>query len=163
MVREQLKEEVALITGCTGGIGKATALSLASRGCSIAVHYNSAAETASTLIKELSTTHGVKAHAFQADMSKYSDVQRLYKEVTHILGSPSILFNNAGVTLKTSVKDLQDINIEEFEATWRTNCGSAMLLTQLCIPYMEQKCWGRIVFCSSVAGFTGGVVGPHYA
>jgi 3-oxoacyl-[acyl-carrier protein] reductase len=36
-------------------------------------------------------------------------------------------------------------------------------MTQLCVPEMEKKGWGRVVFCSSVAGFNGGVVGPHYA
>jgi 3-oxoacyl-[acyl-carrier protein] reductase len=36
-------------------------------------------------------------------------------------------------------------------------------MTQLCLPEMEEKGWGRVIFCSSVAGFNGGVVGPHYA
>jgi 3-oxoacyl-[acyl-carrier protein] reductase len=80
------------------------------------------------------------------------------------MGDPSILFNNAGLTMgKSGVKEISDINIEEFEQTWRANCGSTFLLTQLCIPAMEKKGWGRVIFCSSVAGFTGGSVGPHYA
>lgn len=79
------------------------------------------------------------------------------------MGDPSILFNNAGVTIKHGVRDVGEVSIEDFERTWRSNCGSAFLLSQLCIPAMERKAWGRIVFCSSVAGFTGGVVGPHYA
>lgn len=64
---------------------------------------------------------------------------------------------------KSGVKEISDISIEEFEQTWRANCGSAFLLTQLCIPAMEKKAWGRVIFCSSVAGFTGGSIGPHYA
>jgi len=79
------------------------------------------------------------------------------------MGSPTILFNNAGLTLKHGVVSASEITIEQFEETWRANCGSAFLLTQLCLPAMERVGWGRIVFCSSVAGFTGGVVGPHYA
>jgi 3-oxoacyl-[acyl-carrier protein] reductase len=78
--------------------------------------------------------------------------------------SPTILFNNAGLTAgKHGVTSASDISIEQFEETWRANCGSTFLLTQLCLPTMEEAGWGRIVFCSSVAGFTGGVVGPHYA
>jgi 3-oxoacyl-[acyl-carrier protein] reductase len=84
--------------------------------------------------------------------------------VTSTLGQPTILFNNAGSSLgKSGVKSISDITIDDFEKTWRTNCGTAFLLTQLCIPAMEEKGWGRVIFCSSVAGFTGGVVGPHYA
>jgi NAD(P)-dependent dehydrogenase (short-subunit alcohol dehydrogenase family) len=64
---------------------------------------------------------------------------------------------------KSGIKSIIDITIDDFEQTWRTNCGTAFLLTQLCIPAMEEKGWGRVIFCSSVAGFTGGVVGPHYA
>lgn len=90
-------------------------------------------------------------------------VRRLHQEVVNSMGEPSILFNNAGLTLKHGVKDIREISVEDFETTWRTNCGSTFLLTQLCLPVMEQHGWGKIVFCSSVAGFTGGVVGPHYA
>jgi 3-oxoacyl-[acyl-carrier protein] reductase len=84
--------------------------------------------------------------------------------VASTLGQPTILFNNAGSSLgKSGVKSISDITIDDFEKTWRTNCGTAFLLTQLCIPAMEEKGWGRVIFCSSVAGFTGGIVGPHYA
>jgi len=84
--------------------------------------------------------------------------------VTSSLGTPTILFNNAGSSLgKSGIKSITDITVEDFENTWRTNCGTAFLLTQLCIPAMEEMGWGRVIFCSSVAGFTGGVVGPHYA
>jgi 3-oxoacyl-[acyl-carrier protein] reductase len=80
------------------------------------------------------------------------------------LGPPTILINNAGSTGGLSgVQSIDKVSIEDFEKTWRINCGSAYLLTQLCIPAMEQKGWGRVVFVSSVAGITGGIVGPHYA
>jgi hypothetical protein len=61
------------------------------------------------------------------------------------------------------MKSITEISIDEFEHTWKANCGSAFLMTQLCLSEMERKGWGRVVFCSSVAGFNGGVVGPHYA
>jgi 3-oxoacyl-[acyl-carrier protein] reductase len=80
------------------------------------------------------------------------------------MGDPSIPFNNAGLTMgKSRVKEISDINIEEFEQTWRANCGSTFLLTQLHIPAMGKKGWGRVIFCSSVSGFTGGSIGPCYA
>lgn len=158
-----LSPHLALITGATGGIGKATCLALASLGCNIAVHYHRAAATATDLVRDL-TAKGVQAAAFQADLSTYAGARKLHADVVARLGAPSILFNNAGLTLgKSGVTSIQEISVEEFEDTWRANCGSAFLLTQLCLPRMEERGFGRVIFCSSVAGFTGGVVGPHYA
>jgi 3-oxoacyl-[acyl-carrier protein] reductase len=158
-----LKPHLALITGASGGIGHATSLALARLGCSIAVHYNSDAETASSLVEELKSM-GLRAAAFQADLSSYEEARRLHSEVVKEMGHPTILFNNAGLSGgKTGVKDISEISIEDFEYTWRANCGTAFLLTQLCMPSMIDRGWGRVIFCSSVAAFTGGVVGPHYA
>ena len=150
---------------CTGGIGQASAHALAALNCSIAVHYHSATSTADDLVKTLTTKYPkVRAHAFQADLSSYDGTRRLYAEVVEKLGKPTILFNNAGSTGGVSgVSKADEVSIEIFEETWRANCGSAYLLTQLCLPAMEKAGWGRVVFCSSVAGFTGGLVGPHYA
>ncbi|KAL6247519.1 hypothetical protein RBB50_005865 [Rhinocladiella similis] len=158
-----LSTHLALVTGATGGIGRATCLALACLGCSVAVHYNSAADTAGSLVSQLQML-GVKAGAFQADLSTYDGARALHTAVVRELGQPSILFNNAGMTMgKSGVKDISEISVEEFEKTWRGNCGTAFLLTQLCIPSMLEQGWGRVIFCSSVAGFTGGAVGPHYA
>lgn len=147
------------------GIGKATAKALAALGCSVAVHYHAAADTAQDLVKQLEApVQGVRARAFQADLGSYDDVRRLHDEVVESLGEPTILFNNAGADSgKSGVQEIGEVSIEEFEKTWRVNCGSAFLLAQLCVPAMEKAGWGRVIFCSSVAGFTGGLVGPHYA
>lgn len=68
-----------------------------------------------------------------------------------------VLFNNAGtVAGLTGVKKLADVPIDVFESAWRVNTGSAILLAQLCLPHMESQGWGRVIFNSSVAAFTGG-------
>ena len=74
MLTTDLSDHLALVTGGTGGIGKATCLALASLGCSIAVHYNTAAETAEEVVKQLEG-EGVKAKAFQANLSDYNHVR----------------------------------------------------------------------------------------
>ena len=162
MLTTDLKEHLALITGATGGIGRATCHALASLNCSIAIHYHSASSIAESLVTALKAK-GIRAEAFQADLRQYDGVRELHRNVVETMGHPTILFNNAGIAMKSGIKDIQDVSVEMFEETWRTNCGSAFLLTQLCLPEMEKQGCGRIIFCSSVAGFTGGVVGPHYA
>jgi len=160
-----LQGKLALITGCSGGIGQATALALAIRGCSIAVHYNSAREPADDLVAELRKLPLVRAHAFQADMADYDSVRAMYNSVVDTLGHPDILFNNAGTTGTVVGKrgDIESVTLEDFEQTWKVNTGSSFLLTQLCLPHMVSQKYGRVVFCSSVAAGIGGVIGPHYA
>jgi 3-oxoacyl-[acyl-carrier protein] reductase len=161
---QNLGGKLALITGGTGGIGQATCKLLASRGCNIAIHYNRASSVAQELISSLSSAHHVRVQAFQADLSDYGQVRRLHQEVVSAMGDPHIVFLNAGIDGgKSGVKDISQVTIDEFEQTWRGNCGQAFLLAQLTIPAMVECEWGRLIFCSSVAGFTGGVVGPHYA
>lgn len=157
-----LTAHLALITGATGGIGRSTCHALAGLKCSIAVHYHSASDTASSLVSEL-RAKGVRAEIFQSDLRNYEGVRSLHREVVEKMGHPTILFNNAGITLKTGVKDMDEVSVEMFEETWRANCGTSFLLTQLCLPAMVGEGWGRVVFCSSIAGFIGGVAGPHYA
>jgi NAD(P)-dependent dehydrogenase (short-subunit alcohol dehydrogenase family) len=108
--------------------------------------------------------YGRARFSLKADLSSYEETRKLHAEVVEGLGHPTILFNNAGLTMgKSGVKDISEISVEDFEQTWRANCGTGFLLTQLCLPKMVEQGWGRVVFCSSVAAFTGGVVGPHYA
>jgi 3-oxoacyl-[acyl-carrier protein] reductase len=68
-----LSSHLALVTGATGGIGKATCQALADSGCSVAVHYHQKEPASTELVKSL-RAKGVKAHTFQADLSDYEGV-----------------------------------------------------------------------------------------
>ncbi|KZT11195.1 3-oxoacyl-reductase [Laetiporus sulphureus 93-53] len=170
-VGSSLKGRLILITGCTGGIGQATAKAFARVGCSIAIHYNAASSKAKaeTLINHLKilAPPDVKPRfaAFQADLSRYDEARRLHAEVVSVLGNPDILFSNHGIAGPKIGPDgdIRDISPDIFEEVWRTNTGTSFLLAQLCVPYMESQHWGRIIFTSSVAAGNGGVIGPHYA
>ena len=164
------KTHLVLITGATGGIGRATAIVLAREGHDLALHYNSASQdtvndlvsAASEAARERHLSPQIKT--FKADLSDLDAVRKLHEEVTSSLGNPSVLFLNAGSTAGLSgVKSLSDVSMDAFEQTWRVNTASPFLLAQLCLPAMESAGSGRIIFNSSVAGLTGGVVGPHYA
>lgn len=74
MITKDLSPHLALVTGATGGIGKATCAALSDLGCAIAVHYNSAVDAAETLVTEV-RAKGIRAEAFQADLSKYDEVR----------------------------------------------------------------------------------------
>lgn len=163
------ERKTVLITGATGGIGAATAIAFAQQGgYDLALHYNSAnQETRDSLLSSIkSSSRDTNIHIafFQADMGSYDSVRALHASVIKEIGEIDILFANAGTTSNHSgVSSLSDVPMDVFESTWRINTASPILLTQLCLPHMEAQGWGRVIFDSSVAAFTGGVVGPHYA
>lgn len=162
------QRKLALITGATGGIGKATAVALAKAGeYNLALHYNSASSTVQDEVLAKvrdAAPHPIDVHFFQADLGSFDAVRALHAAVVERLSHPDILFNNAGTMGGISrPQSLAEVSMEVFESSWRVNTGSGILLTQLCLPHMETTGWGRIIFNSSVAGLTGGIVGPHYA
>ncbi|KAF2279571.1 3-oxoacyl-reductase [Westerdykella ornata] len=168
MTKGELSNHIALVTGATGGIGTAICHILASHGCSVSMHYNSDQGAAFKLLWDLKQDYeaefGSKFCVYKADLADYDQVRDLHTHTIETIGPPTILINNAGTTGSHHFPStIEEIPIEEFERTWRINCGSAYLLTQLCMPAMEGEGWGRVVFISSVAGFTGGLMGPHYA
>ena len=162
-------QKVILITGATGGIGKATALAFAKEGgYHLALHYNSASQETQdallTSIEAVAKDPSIRVLFYQANLDDYDSVRKLHSQVQSSLGDIDVLFNNAGSD--AGIKgpaSLTDVPMDVFEKAWRINTGSGILLTQLCLPHMEEQGWGRIIFDSSVAAFTGGYVGPHYA
>ncbi|KAF7315666.1 NAD-binding protein [Mycena indigotica] len=166
-----LKGRLALITGCSGGIGKATAMALAAQGCSIAVHYNSAKEVADKLVIDLTKNFEIRSQAFQADMSSPESVRVLYADVIVSLGHPDILFNNAGTTGKVVGKwgNIEDVTLQDFETTWNINTGSSFLVSLTISHNYVSLIWSHrnmdaLSFALvSLQACIGGVIGPHYA
>jgi short-subunit dehydrogenase len=105
--------QLALVTGGSNGIGKAIAMSLAAKGCNIAIANRNHEEGIKTA-KEIEEKFGVKAKAFKVDVSKLEDVKKLKFDLESSLGCVDILVNNAGyLTLKFSLLDASDQEIRE--------------------------------------------------
>jgi 3-oxoacyl-[acyl-carrier protein] reductase len=154
-----LKERIALVTGGSRGIGRATAVALARAGCDVAVNYREregdAAETA-----RLVEAAGRRALAVRADVSRADEVSAMAEMVTRDLGEVEVLVNNAG---QAHPRAIEDLTVDDFDAEIAVNLRSAFLVTQAFLPAMRRKGWGRLLYVSSVAAQVGGVVGPHYA
>lgn len=142
MATTSIPKGLALITGATGGIGKATAIALAKEGYNLALHYNNAdMQTREDLMLSIKQQASFEANVafFQADMSDYDSVRQLHKDVVAHAGQVDVLFNNAGTTGGISgPQSLSDVPIDVFDKTWKINTGSAILLTQLCLPHMDE-------------------------
>jgi len=153
------RNRVALVTGASGGIGQAVARRLAAEGASVALAYGANAEPARQLADEL-VTQGGHALAVGADLRRADAPAELLAEVEPQLGSIDILVAAAGLGRQQA---LEDVSIEDFDEMLAINLRAPFLLAQKTVPGMRARGFGRILFVSSVAAFTGGIVGPHYA
>ena len=162
---------MVLITGGSGGIGAATVMRLVTPSPhftvkAIAIHYNSNQKLAEEILAKVRKANSdVQVKIFQADMANSEQIQRLHYDVVKDFGPINVLFANAGNTHGKSgpTGGLDNVTLADFEATWRVNTLAPFQLTQLVMPSMVETGFGRIIYCSSVAALTGGVVGPHYA
>jgi len=153
-----LDRRVALVTGASRGIGSAIAGRLAEVGVDVAVGYTNdraAAEEQTARISRM----GRRAMAVGSDVSDPSAVEEMVGKVEAELGSVDILISNAGIAPQQS---LEEITVEDWDRVMDVNLKSAFLLAKRLAPGMHERKWGRMVFVSSVAAFTGGIVGAHY-
>jgi 3-oxoacyl-[acyl-carrier protein] reductase len=150
---------VALVTGASGGIGAAVSTRLAAAGAAVAVHYASNAVSAQRVVDSIASADG-RAAAFAADFRDPEAPERLLAAVRESLGSVEVLVANAGLGRRGT---LEDVGAAEFDEMLAVNLRAPYLLARGVLPAMRQRRFGRIVFISSVAGLTGGILGPHYA
>jgi 3-oxoacyl-[acyl-carrier protein] reductase len=122
----KLKNKVAVVTGASKGIGASIAKALAAEGASVVVNYASSKEGADRVVAEI-TQNGGTAVAVQGDVSKASDVQRIFAETKKAFGRLDILVNNAGVYQFAA---LEEITEEQFHRQFNTNVLGLILTTQ---------------------------------
>jgi 3-oxoacyl-[acyl-carrier protein] reductase len=159
MADEKLGGRAALVTGGSGGIGRALVGRLATAGCHVAVSYASGAASAHEAVAE-ATTAGVRAVALHADLTHPDAAIILAQQATEALGPIDVLIPNAGLSVRT---DLAGVDLKLWQRTLTVNLTAPFLLAQQLVPGMAERGFGRLLFVSSVAAFTGGMVGPHYA
>ena len=138
--------KVAIVTGSSSGIGKATALRLASEGAAVCVVANRNVEGGQATAREIA--EGGRGSLFvQADVSVAADCERVVAETLAALGRVDVLVNNAGITRGAPLERLD-------EALWDTvldtNLKSAYLMSRAAVPDMLGRGWGAIVNVSSV-------------
>jgi 3-oxoacyl-[acyl-carrier protein] reductase len=154
-----LAGRVVLLTGASGGIGGALGRRLIAAGARAAFTYGNHAEDAERLVAE-AAEQGLDAVALAGDLADPEVPARLVEQTTRALGPVDVLVANAG---HSDQRAYTDVDLAGWDRTLAVNLRAPFLLTQAVLPGMTSRGWGRVLFMSSVAGFTGGVVGPHYA
>lgn len=149
---------VALVTGSSRGLGRATALELAARGHRVAVHYVRSEGPAAEVVAAIEAAGG-QAAAFGADVARAEDCSRLLDEVQERLGRIEVLVNNAGVTRDTLAMRMKD---EDWQAVIDTNLTGAFRLARGVLRGMLKARWGRIVNVASVVALMGNAGQANY-
>jgi 3-oxoacyl-[acyl-carrier protein] reductase len=145
-----LKEKVALVTGASQGIGRATALALAGSGAKVAIAARNAEKLAS-LAEEI-TQAGGEALAVQMDVADAAQVKARFQQTLTKFGRLDILVNNAAITRDTLALRMK---LEDWDAVLRTNLTGAHLCIQQALGAMLKQRSGRIINITSVVAETG--------
>jgi 3-oxoacyl-[acyl-carrier protein] reductase len=150
---------VALLTGASGGIGKAIGRRLAEEGVDVCLAYGRHGDDAEE-VAAYARGLGRRAIAVSSDMADPQGPANLVAYASRELGDVDVLVANAGAA---DIKSWENIDLASWNATLAVNLTAPFLLTQQVLPGMIERRFGRILFISSVAALNGGVVGAHYA
>ena len=148
---DTFKDKVALVTGGSSGIGRATSLAFAREGARVAIadrEPTGAAETA-RMIEDL----GGNATVFELDVTKAAEVASLVERVVQTYGRLDCAFNNAGIG--GEVAKTADYPEEEWDRILNVNLKSVWLCMKYEIPVMEKQGGGAIVNTASIYGLAG--------
>jgi len=156
----RLEGKTALVTGAGRGIGRATAIRLASDGANIAINFKGNAAAADETKRAVEAS-GARAALVQGDVSLDADAERVVKDALAFGGGKlDILVNNAGITRDNL---LLRMSAEEWDAVLDLNLRGAFLVTKAAMRPMMKQRGGRIVNVASIAGVVGNPGQANYS
>ena len=150
-----LNGKVVLITGATGGIGKSIARKMREKGAKLIL-----SGTRQDVLNNIVSEFGNEAKGIVTDLNDKDDIISLADEAEKCFGQIDVLINNAGVTSDNLFMRMKD---EDWEKVININLTAAMRLTRQVIRGMIKKRFGRVIFISSVVGYTGNAGQTNYS
>lgn len=156
----QLRGKRALVTGATGGIGEATACTLAAEGVVVAVNGRDPRKV-DRVLAEIRQAGG-QAVAAVGDLETDAGVGQVSAAVRQAIGTVDILVNNVGGPVYVGVRAWRDVAIDDWLASYRKNVGAAVALIHAFMDDMQATGWGRIINVSTMAAVEPNVAPPDY-
>lgn len=143
-------EKVALITGSSKGIGKATAVEFAKiGGYKVVINYLTDKENAEKLSNYLKEEYKIEALLIQADVSNEEQVKNMIQEIINKFGRIDVLVNNAGIAID---KEFEDRTAEDWKRTLEVNTIGTFLVSKYASENMMENKSGKIINVSSTNG-----------
>ncbi len=146
--------QIALVTGATGGIGNQVVRLLHNLGATVAI-----SGTRASVLEELAQELGERIHVFPCNLSDNDSIEALIPAVEQKLGRIDVLVNNAGITRDGLIMRMKD---EDWDAVLQVNLTSVFRLCRAVTRGMMKRRYGRIVNITSVVGFTGNAGQANY-
>ncbi len=146
----ELRDKIVLITGGSGGLGRALAEVFAARGCRVAITARDGKKLAA--VADKMTHNGAQILALPCDVSRRDQVESLARELVARWGGVQILINNAGIARAVSFSDMPD---DFWDETLAVNLTGAYHCCKVFLPAMVQAKWGRIINMGSTTAKTG--------
>lgn len=150
-----LNGKVVLITGSTGGIGKSIARKMKVKGAKLIL-----SGTRQDVLNNIVSEFGNEAKGIVTNLSDKDDIISLADEAEKCFGQIDVLINNAGVTADNLFMRMKD---EDWEKVININLTAGMRLTRQVVRGMIKKRFGRVIFISSVVGYTGNAGQTNYS
>lgn len=153
----KLDGKTALVTGASGGLGKAMAIALAQAGADVAAHcrVDGGADETCAAIEDL----GRNAFSVSGDMFEKDVPVKLVEEVVEEFGRIDILVNNAGMIRRSAAVDFSE---EDWSTVLEVNLSAVFRLSQAAGKKMIEQGGGKIVNIASLLSFQGGITVPAY-
>ena len=145
----------ALVTGGATGIGRSAVLTLARAGFDVAINYGSSAKAAEAVAQEAQAL-GAATMTLQCDVSDDAAVRQMLATIDAAWGHLDTLVNNAGTTANWKVKDLESLNMDEWDRTFAVNVRGTFQVSRAAVPLLKKGTEPCIVNTASIVGMRPG-------
>lgn len=143
-----LQGRVAIVTGASRGIGYSITEFFASAGAKVVI--SSRHQRDLDLISEKLRTKGYEVTGIACDIEKKEDLEHLVHKTIELYGQLDGLVNNAGIN--PTYRNIQDLDVEEFDKLMNVNVKAPYLLSKLCLPYLRQSSGASIINIGAIEG-----------
>lgn len=145
-----LRGKSAVITGASSGVGRATAIELARRGCDVLVNYHRSRADADEVVG-LATRLGVRAMAFAADVADDAACRAMIAAAGDAFGRIDILVNSAGTTTFITHSDLERVTDDDWDRIFAVNVKGPFQCIRAAQPWLQKSGAGCVVNVASIA------------
>jgi 3-oxoacyl-[acyl-carrier protein] reductase len=146
--------KAALVTGSATGIGRAEAIALAKAGYDVAVNYSNSEAAARETVAACAAA-GAETLLIRCDVSDEPAVRAMAGEIERSFGGLDVLVNNAGITSRTRIKDLDGMDLADWDRVFAVNVRGLFQVTRACAPMLRAR-KGCIVNTASIVGLRPG-------
>ena len=152
----------ALVTGGATGIGRSTVLALARQGFDVAVNYATSADAAKTVVAEAQAL-GAQAIALPCDVADDAAVKAMLAQVGEAFGRLDALVNNAGTTARWTARDLDTLDMADWDRVFAVNVRGLFQVTRAAVPWLRLAEAPAVVNTASIVGLRPGPQPPPYS